>query len=103
APQLTHQANLALRLRFPWPVALHWTSRLAVGRVAQVRRDAAEVPLEILDRVERRGAGEAANGRVQSAARKQQQREPRTSLLIVDANRASLVKLARVVRLLSEQ
>jgi hypothetical protein len=58
--------------------------------------------LELLNRVERRVTSEEANGRVQSAARKQQQREAGTGLLIVDADRASFVELAPLASLLSK-
>src|SRR5258705_13879613 len=88
---------------FPGPVDFDRTSRLAVGGVAQVRRDTAVFALELLDRVERRVAGEEANRRVQSAARKQQQREAGAGLLVVDANRAFFVELAPVACLLSKQ
>src|SRR4029077_6032297 len=101
-PQMVHQAELIVGIGFPRPVDFARTSRLAAGGVAQVRRDTAVLPLELLDRVERRVASEEANGRVQSAARKQQQREAGTGLLIVDANRASLVKLVPFARLLSK-
>src|SRR5438270_286433 len=70
------------------------TGGRARGGVAQVRRDAAILALELLDRVERRVAGEERDRCVQSAAGKQHQREPGPGLLIADANGASLVELA---------
>src|SRR5215813_8747411 len=90
-PKMIHQPELIVGIGFPWPVDFHRTSRLAAGGVAQVRRDAAIFSLELLDGVERRVAGEEANGRVQSTAREQQQREAGTSLLIVNANWAFFI------------
>ena len=56
------------------PVDLDRAGGLAAGGVANVRRDAPVLSLELLDRVERRVAGEEGNGRVQSSAGEQQQR-----------------------------
>src|SRR5207244_7098452 len=66
----------------------------AAGGVAQVRRDAAILSLELLNGVEGRVAGEEGYGRVQSPAGKQHQREAGPGLLIVDANGAFFVELA---------
>ena len=101
--QMIHQPELIVGMRFPRPADLDGTSRLPVWGVSEVCCDAAVFPFELLDRVEGRIAGEEADGRVQSAARKQQQREAGTGLLVVDANRASFVELARFARLLSKQ
>src|SRR5215471_18922724 len=85
---------MVVGIGFPRPVHLDRTGGLAAGGVAQVRRDAAILSLEFLDRVERRVAGEEANSRVQSAAREQHQRKAGTGLLIVDAHGSFFVKLA---------
>src|SRR2546426_12244438 len=99
---MIHQAELVVGIGFPGPVDLDRAGGLATGGVAQVRRDAAVVLLELLDRI--KGGRKRSYRRVQSPAREQQQREARTGLLIVDANWASFIKLARsrFVRLLSK-
>src|SRR4029079_9567567 len=89
-------------IRFPRAVDFDRTSRLTVGGVTQVRRDAAVFPLELLDGVEGRIAGEEPDGCVESAARKQQERNAGTGLLVIDADLAFLVELARA-RLLRKQ
>src|SRR5262245_39660731 len=99
---MIHQSQLIVRIRLPRSVDFDRTSRLAVGSVAQVRRDTAVFPFELLDRVEGRVAREKADGRIQSAARKQQQRKAGASLLVVDADRTLFEKLAPVRRLLSK-
>src|SRR6478736_8095624 len=76
----------------PRPVDLERAGGVAATRVAQVRRDAAVLPLELLDRVKRRTAGEAGDRRVQSSAGNEQKREAGTGLLEVDANSAFFVK-----------
>src|SRR4051812_11772014 len=88
------QPKLIVGIGFPRSVDFERTGRLAARRVAQVRSDTAVFALELLDRVERRVAGEEADRGVQSAAWKQQQREAGTGLLVVDANRARFVKFA---------
>jgi site-specific DNA recombinase len=45
-----HQAELVIGIGFPWPVDLDGAGGLAAGGVAQVRRDAAVLSLELLDR-----------------------------------------------------
>src|SRR5207302_1503483 len=92
--QMIHQAEVVVGVGFPRPVDLDRAGGLAAGGVAQVRRDAPILSLELLDGVERRVAGEEPNGRVQSPSGKQHQREARTGFLIVDANGALFVELA---------
>src|SRR5580693_5813720 len=91
---MTHQAELVVGVGIPRPVDLDRAGGLAAGGVAQVRRDAAILPLELLNGVEGRVAGEKGYSRVQSSAGKQQQRETGPGLLIVDANGAFFVELA---------
>src|SRR5580765_6353492 len=76
----------------PRPVDLERAGGVAATSVAQVRRDAAVLPIELLDRVKRRTAGEAGDRRVQSSAGNEQKREAGTGLLEVDANSAFFVK-----------
>ena len=52
--QMIHQPELVVGVGIPRPVDLERTGGLAAIGVAQVRRDAAVLPLELLDRVERR-------------------------------------------------
>ena len=58
--QVIHQAELVVGVRVPGPVDLERAGGLAAVGVAQVHRDAAVLVLELLDRVERRAAGEEA-------------------------------------------
>src|SRR5262249_33056977 len=64
---------------------------LALNRVAQVRRDATVLSLELLDRVEGR-AGQGGGRRVQSPASYEQQWEAGTSLLVMDADGAFFIE-----------
>src|SRR5436309_11681158 len=91
---MIHQAELVVGIGCPRPVDLDRAGGLAAGGVAQVRRDAAILSLELLNGVEGRVAGEEGYGRVQSPAGKQHQREAGPGLLIVDANGAFFVELA---------
>jgi hypothetical protein len=50
---MIHQAEVVVGERLPRPIDFYRTGGLAAGSVAQVRRDAAILPLELLDRVER--------------------------------------------------
>src|SRR5580698_8167124 len=50
-PQMIHQAKLVVGIGFPRPLDLHRAGRLAAGGIAQVRRDAAILSFELLDRV----------------------------------------------------
>src|ERR1035437_7633479 len=61
------------------PGAISAGGLAAIG-VAQVRRDAAVLSLELLDRVKGRALGEEGDGRVQSPAGDEQQREAGTGL-----------------------
>src|SRR5437870_12863566 len=80
---------MVIGVRVPWPVDLERAGRLAGIRIAQVRRDAAILALELSDRVKR--VRQAGDRRVQPAAGNQQQREAGAGLLIVDANRTFFV------------
>src|ERR1700693_3870375 len=101
---MIHQAELVVGVGIPRPVYLDRAGGLAGGGVAQVRRDAAILSLELLNGVEGRVAGEEGYGRVQAPAGKQHQRETGPGLLIVDANGAFFVELASsfFARLLSK-
>jgi hypothetical protein len=90
--QVIHQAEVVVGVRVPGPVDLEWTGRLAAVGVAQVRRDAAVLVLELIDRVERRIPGEEADGRVQTPTGDEEQWEARARLLVVDADVALFVK-----------
>src|ERR1700693_3643620 len=91
---MIHQAELIVGVGIPGPVDLDRAGGLAGGGVAQVRRDAAILSLELLDGVEGRVAGEEGYGRVQSPAGKQHQWESGPGLLIADANGAFFVERA---------
>ena len=64
--QMIHQAEMVVGIGIPRPVDLERAGGLAAVGVAQVRRDAAVLSLELLDRVE--GVGEGGDRRVQSPA-----------------------------------
>src|SRR2546422_10825334 len=81
---------MVIGVRIPRPVELERAGRLAGIGVAQVRRDAAVLSLELLDRV--KGVVQAGDRRVQSPAGNEQQREAGTGLFIVDANGAFFVE-----------
>src|SRR3984893_15024313 len=83
---------MVIGICIPRPVDLERAGGLAVGGVAQVRRDAAVLSLELLDRVKGTAAGQAGDRRVQSPAGDEQQREAGTGLLIADANGAFFVE-----------
>jgi hypothetical protein len=51
-PEMIHQAELVVGVGLPGPIDFDRAGRLAGDGVAQVRRDAAILPLELLDRVE---------------------------------------------------
>ena len=53
--QVIHQTEMVVGVRIPRPVDLERAGGLAAVGVAQVRRDAAVLALELLDRVERDG------------------------------------------------
>src|SRR5215467_1382524 len=75
----------------PRTVGLDRAGGFAAIGVAQVRKDAAVLSLELLDRVEGAG-GQAGHPRVQSTAGDEQQRKAGTGLLIADANGAFFVE-----------
>src|SRR5262245_60534783 len=82
---------MVVSVGIPRPVDLERAARLAVDGVAQIRRDAAVLSLELRDGVEGR-ADEAGHRRVQSAPRNHQYRDARTGLLIGNANAAFFIK-----------
>src|SRR5262249_59551020 len=83
--------ELVIGICIPWPVDLERPGGLAPNRVAQVRRDAAVLSLELLDRVEGR-AGQGGDRRVQSPASYDQQWEAGTGLLVLDADGAFFIE-----------
>ncbi len=98
---MIHQADVVIGVGIPRPVDLERAGGLAFVGVAQVRRDAAVLCLELLDRV-KGPAGQGGDRRVQSAAGNDQQREAGTSLLKVNANGASFVETRSLSGLLSK-
>jgi len=90
--QVIHQTEMVIGVGIPRPVDLERAGGLAAVGVAQIRRDAAVLSIELLDRVEGAAAGQAGDRRVQSAAGDEQQREAGAGLLIVDANGAFFVE-----------
>src|SRR5882724_5784468 len=89
--QVIHQAELVVGVCVPGPVDLQRAGGLAGVGVAQVRRDAAVLALELLPGVE----GVVLEGRergVQPAARDDHQREVGADRLVVNANVSLLIK-----------
>src|SRR5207302_9275717 len=84
--QVVHQTDLVIGVGIPRPVDLERAGGMAVIGIAQVRRDAAVLSLELLDRIEGIAAVQAGDRRVHSASSDEQQREAGTGLLIVYAN-----------------
>src|SRR5262245_16361212 len=80
----------------PGPVDLERAGGLAVVGVAQIHRDAAEVVLELLHRVEVRAAPKR-DRRVQPSARDEEQRESRADFFVVDADVATLTERHRAL------
>src|SRR5262249_48383591 len=76
----------------PRPLDLEGTGRLAAVRVAQVRRDAAELALELFERVEGIAAMQAGDRRVQAAAGDEHQRKAGADFLVVDPDGPPFVK-----------
>src|SRR5512145_1828995 len=76
----------------PRPIDLERPGGLAARRVAQVGRDTAVLVLEFRDRVERRPVRHEADGRVLAPAGKDEQREARAGLLVVNADMTILVE-----------
>src|SRR6516165_780597 len=75
----------------PRPVDLKRTGGLATLGVAQIGRDNAKLPLELVEWVER-VRREPPDRRVEPAAGDHQQREPRADLFVMDANLASFIE-----------
>ena len=89
--QVIHQAEVVVGVRVPGAVALQRAGGLAAVGVAQVRRDAAVLALELLHRVE--GVVREARERgVQPATGDDHQREAGADLLVVDADVALFIK-----------
>src|SRR5581483_11976400 len=101
---MIHKAEMVIGVRFPRPVDLDRAGGLAAWGVAQVGGDAAVLSLKLFNGIIRRIACKEPNGRVQSAARKQHERETGTGFLIVDADGSFFVELASsgLARLLSK-
>ena len=87
---MIHQADMIVGVSVPWPVHFQRPRGLATLGVAQVRRDYAELVLELLHGVERVGR-EARDRRVQPATGDDHQREAGADLLIVDADVALFI------------
>src|SRR5690242_15669321 len=83
---------MVIGICIPRPVDLERAGGLAAIGVAQVRRDAAVLSLELLDGVKGTPAAQPGDRRIQSPAGDEQQREAGTCLLIVNANGAFFVK-----------
>jgi len=88
--QVIHETEMIVRVGIPRPVDLEWAGGLPVVGVAQVRRDAAVLALELRDRVKR--ITQRGDRRVQSSAGDQEQREAGTRLLVADADAAFFVE-----------
>src|SRR5262245_4365912 len=93
--EVVHEAELIVGVGVPGPIDLERAGRLPGERVAQVHGDAAEVVLELLHCVEGGSARPPADGRIEPAARDQQQRKPGADLFIVDAHGAAIVERHR--------
>src|SRR5215510_9761700 len=83
---------MIIGIGIPRPIDLERAGRLAAIGVAHVREDAAVFSRELFDRIKRSAALQAADRRVQSPARDEQQRKARTGLLILNANGAFFVE-----------
>src|SRR5216684_3682032 len=89
--EVVHQADMVVSKGVPRPVRFERPGGLAALGVAQIGRDDAELPLELVERVERVGR-EARDRRIEPTARDHQQREAGASLFIMDANVAFLIE-----------
>src|SRR5262249_49652347 len=89
--QMIHHADMVIGIRIPRAIDLNRTRRLAGIGVAQVRRDAAVLSLELVDGVKGQSA-QPGDDPVQSPARNEQQREAGTVFFIVNANWTFFVK-----------
>ncbi len=90
--EMIHQADMVVGEGVPRALDIERAGRLAAIGVAQVGDDAAELVAEFLHRAERMCLVEAADRRVQPAARNDQQRQTRARLFIVNANVAFFVE-----------
>src|SRR5262249_22052791 len=86
-----HAPALVLGECIQWAVDRNRASGFAVGGIALVHGNDAEVSLELLHRVDD-GVGPVDEPRVQSAARNGKEREAGTDLLVTDAHAALLVE-----------
>ena len=91
-PQVIHQADVVVGVGVPRPIDLERAGGLAAIGVAQVGADAAELVLELRERVEGIAVVEQGGRRVQAAAGDEQQREARALFLVADADRPFLVE-----------
>src|SRR6185436_294122 len=90
--QVVREPDMVIGIRIPRRLDLERAGGLPAVGVAQVRRDAAVLSLELLDRVEGTAACQAGDCRVQPAAGDEQQRKAGTGLLVVNANRPFFVE-----------
>src|SRR5215472_7193351 len=90
-PEVVHQPKLIVGKRIPRVIDWHWATGVSAIGIALVHRDAAEVVLERLHRVEHRSRP-IADPRVQPATRGHQKREAGARLLIADADIAFLIE-----------
>src|SRR5579862_8137811 len=89
---MIHQAEMVVGMRIPGAIDLEGTCGLAVISIAKVGADAAVFVLELIHRIEGGiGRRQIWDGGIQPATGNHQQREARTLLLEMDANRAFLV------------
>src|SRR4051812_2451305 len=89
---MIHQDEVVIGVCVPRPVDIEWAGGLPSIGVAQVRRDAPVLALELLDRVKGVAALQTGDRRVQSTASDEQQRETGTGLLKVNANGALFIE-----------
>src|SRR5204862_3502948 len=91
--QVVHHAELVVGIRVPRPLELEGPGGLAAGGVAQVGRHAAILVFELLHRIERRAVGVPSDGRVESPAGDEQQRQAGAAgVFVVDAYVAFFVE-----------
>src|SRR5580700_10125488 len=84
---------MVVGMRIPGAIDLEGTCGLAAIGIAKVGADAAVFVLELVHRIEGGiGRGQISDGGIQPATGNHEQRETRTFLLKMDANRAFLVK-----------
>src|SRR5271170_8267679 len=88
---MVHQADMVVGIGVPGPVDRKRAGGLATLGVAQIGRDNAKLPLELVEWVER-VRREPRDRRVEPAAGDHQQREPRADIFVMDANLASFIE-----------